>query len=372
MHIDAISIHHVRMPLISPWRTAYGEDAAIESVLVRMQSGGQSGWGETSSLAAPCYSPEWAGGVFLLVRDWLAPALLGRDIKSGDKLQAAVAHFKGNPFAKAALDSAWWALEAKLRGTPLHRLLGATRSTVDVGADFGVADSIDDLLRDIGRAFENGFKRVKLKFRPGWDLEMLRAVRREFPTQTFHIDCNAAYTLRDVDLFRRVDEFRLAMIEQPLAYDDLVDHAKLQAAIATPVCLDESISSPAKARKAIELGSCQYINLKPGRAGGITSAIQVQRICREADVGCWIGGMLESAIGARACLALAMLDPFSYPADIFPSSRFYEKDLGRPAIELVHGPDGSPQAVASDDPAGAEPEPQLLEAWSVQRAEIAP
>ncbi|MEX0586650.1 MAG: o-succinylbenzoate synthase [Pirellulales bacterium] len=371
MRIDAIEIHHVRMPLVSPWRTAYGEDAAIESVLVRMESEGRSAWGETSSLAASCYSPEWAAGVFLLLRDWLAPAVLGREINSGDELQTALAHFKGNPFAKGALDSAWWVLDAARRGQPLHRLLGATRSAVDVGADFGVGDSIDELLRNIAGAVEQGFKRIKLKFRPGWDIPMLKAVRREFPSQTIHIDCNAAYALSDVELFRRVDEFRLAMIEQPLAYDDLVDHAKLQRLIETPICLDESIASPAKARKAIELGSCRYINLKPGRVGGITPALAVPRLCSEAGIGCWVGGMLESAVGARSCIALAMLDPFSYPADIFPSSRFYQQDLGEPAIELARGPDGCPQAVAADDPAiVAEPRQDLLKAWCVDRASL--
>jgi O-succinylbenzoate synthase len=359
------------MPLVSPWRTAYGEDAAIESVLVRMESDGLAAWGESSPLAAPCYSCEWAAGAFALARDWLGPAIVGRTIDGGEELQRLLAHFKGNPFAKAALDTAWWSLESARRGVPLFRLLGATRNAVDVGADFGVADSIDDLLADVARAVEAGFQRIKLKFRPGWDIAMLRAVRREFPDQTFHIDCNGGYTLADADLFRRVDEFGLAMIEQPLAHDDLADHAQLQAAIETPICLDESVTSLDKARRAIALGSCRYINVKPGRVGGLTPAVAIHDLCRASGVACWVGGMLESAVGARICIALAMLEHFSYPADIFPSSRFYRHDLARPPVVLASGPDGRPQAVADDAPGiGAEPDAELLRQWCVEQAEV--
>jgi O-succinylbenzoate synthase len=371
MRIDAIELYHVSMPLIYPWRTAYGEDAACQSVLVRLRSGEDSAWGESSPLAAPCYSPEWAAGVFACLRDWLAPALVGRDIDGGEQLQAALSHFKGNYFAKGALDTAWWVLEAQRQGQPLHKLLGAARDVVPVGADFGVMDSVDDLLRAIGGAVEQGFLRVKLKFRPGWDLHMLRAVRREFPEQVFHIDCNSGYRLADLDLFRRLDELNLAMIEQPLAHDDLVDHAKLQAAIRTPVCLDESITSLDRARQAIELRSCRYVNVKPGRVGGLTNALAIHHECRRAGIPCWVGGMLESAVGARICVALAMLDNFTYPADIFPSSRFYRRDLGQPELDLVRGPGGEPSVQAPDVPGiGAEPDAELLEKLCVARAVV--
>lgn len=371
MRIDSIEVFHVAMPLLSPWRTAYGEDAAIESILVRIESAGLAGWGESAPFAAPCYSPEWAGGAFACIRDWLAPALVGEWIESGDDLQARLAHFKGNPFAKAALDTAWWVLEAKRQGKPLHRLLGANRDAVDVGADFGVMDSIGKLLADVAGAVEAGFKRVKLKYRPGWDIPMLRAVRQEFPTTTIHIDCNSGYGMEHFDMFCRLDDFHLAMIEQPLAHDDLVDHARLQAAIRTPVCLDESINSVARAEQAVDLGSCRWMNVKPGRVGGLTSAVAIQNLCRQAGIPCWVGGMLESAIGARICVALATLDNFTYPADIFPSGRFYRQDLARPELVLTKGPDGSPQAVALDEPGiGTEPDPRLLESLSVARARL--
>jgi O-succinylbenzoate synthase len=232
-------------------------------------------------------------------------------------------------------------------------------------------DSVDDLLAAIATAVEVGFKRVKLKFRPGWDLAMLRAVRREFPTQTFHIDCNSGYRLADLDLFRQVDEFGLAMIEQPLAYDDLVDHAKLQQAIRTPVCLDESITSLERVRQAIELGSCRYVNIKTGRVGGLTPAVQIHDACRDAGIPCWVGSMLESAVGTRINAALATLDNFTYPADLFATSRFYARDLGRPPVELLRGPDGSPRIAVSEEPGiGTEPDAEMLEKCCVARAAL--
>jgi o-succinylbenzoate synthase len=371
MLIEQIRIEHVAMPLLAPWRTAYGEDAVIESVLVRMQSGGAVGWGEACPLAAPCYSPEWAAGVFACVRDWLAPRLIGQDIAAGEQLQQRLALVKGNPFAKAALDTAWWVLEAERQQRPLHRLLGATRSGIPVGADFGVLDSVEELLPQIAAALDQGYPRIKLKFRPGWDIPMLRAVRREFPRATIHIDCNAGYRIEDLDLFRRVDEFGLAMIEQPLQYDDLVDHARLQEAISTPICLDESINSLDRARQAIALGSCRYINIKPGRVGGLSVAVAMHDLCRQSGVPCWVGGMLESAVGARICCALGMLDNFTYPADIFPSTRFYARDLADPPLELCPSPDG-PQVVCSDDQPGigAAPDEDRLRSCRIARADL--
>lgn len=372
MKIDSIELYHVSMPLKSPWRTAYGEDAAIESVLVRMQSGEHVGWGESCPLAAPCYSPEWAGGVFACALDWMAPAIVGQRIESGATLQERLAHFKGNPFAKAALDTAWWCLEANRRGEPLYRLLGGTRNTVDVGADFGVMDSIGELLREMAGAFEAGYRRVKLKFRPGWDVNMLRAVRDEFPTESIHVDCNAAYRLEDADLLCRLDDFGLEMIEQPLAHDDLIDHARLQEMIRTPLCLDESITSLAQAEVAIDLGACRYMNIKPGRVGGLTTAVAIHDACRDADIACWVGGMLESGVGARICLALATLEGMTYPSDIFPSERFYADDLAQPDLETVAGPEGQVQIAAADVPGvGVEPDAERLERYMIQTKRIA-
>ena len=335
MNIDRIELFHVAMPLISPWRTAYGEDSVVESVLCRMTSGSVDAWGESCPLAAPCYSPEHAAGVFETAARWMAPQVIGRDIRSGDELQQRLAIFKGNPFAKAVLDCAWWNLHSKIENRPLHQLLGATRDVVPVGDDFGVLDTVDELLVKIAGAVERGFPRIKLKYRPGWDLAMLRRVRHEFPEAVFHIDCNSGYTIRDLEMFRQIDELNLAMIEQPLNHDDLVDHATLQRAIRTPVCLDESIASVRHVEKAIELHSCKYVNIKPGRVGGLTNALKIHDLCRAAAIPCWVGGMLESAVGVAQCVSLAMLDNFTYPADIFPSARYYVEDLAAEPIELT-------------------------------------
>ena len=346
MKIDRIDLFHVAMPLIYPWRTAYGEDAAIHSVLCRMSSGSVEGWGESSPFEAPCYSSEWAGGLFAIARDWLAPAIVGCEITSPQLLQQKLSIFKGNPFAKAVLDTAWWSLSSKISGVPLHVALGATRNQVPVGADFGVMDSLDDLLQSVGRAVDEGFPRVKLKFRPGWDLSMLRAVRSQHADHTIHIDCNSGYRLSDLPLFQEVDHFGLAMIEQPLQHDDVLDHAHLQSSIETAVCLDESITHPRQAEQAVALGSCRYMNIKPGRVGGLTNAVAIHNICRDAGIPCWTGGMLESATGSALCVALAMLDNFTYPADIFPTDRFYREDLSDPPLLLCKSSEGIPSVTA--------------------------
>ena len=305
--IDAVELYHVAMPLIYPWRTAYGSDDVIESVLVKMHAGDAAGWGETTPLAKPTYSPEYTAGVFSVTRDVLAPLLVGKRIDSGQDLHEACNWVAGNFFAKGGLDAAWW------------------------------------------------------------DLDMIAAVRSAFPNPVFHIDCNSGYTLEDLPMFRKLDRYNLAMIEQPLMRDDLVDHAELQRQIETPVCLDESITSPAKARKAIRIGAARWINIKPARVGGLTQALEANRICEEEGVPCWTGGMLESALGASFCMALSTLPNMKYPSDVFPSTRFYERDLSAPPLELS----GPSQMVLNETPgAGAEPVPELLEQQTIDRAVI--
>ena len=370
MQIDRIELYLVGMPLLYPWRTACGEDATIESVLVKMYSGDTYGWGESTPMAAPFYSPDWAVGMFHLLQNWLAPRVVGQQVDSGEDLAQQLAAFKGNHFAKAALDTAWWVLHTRKKGEPLFRALGGRRNIIDVGADFGIMDSLDDLIENIGKANDAGFKRVKLKFRPGWDLEMVQAVRSTFPKLTIHVDCNSAYRLTDEPLFRKLDQFDLAMIEQPLTHDDLADHAVLAKSIQTPICLDESITSVDRARHAIEMECCRWVNIKPGRVGGLTNARAIHDLCRDANIPCWVGGMLESAVGSSLCIALATLSNFSYPADIFPSSRFYKEDLADPPVELTDT-NGYPQVIASEDPGiGPEPVADRLERCCLQRAVV--
>ncbi|MDD5705008.1 MAG: o-succinylbenzoate synthase [Kiritimatiellae bacterium] len=365
MRIDSIEIRRVSMPLVYPFRTAFGNDAVIESILVCLRSGKVCGWGEATPWQTPGYSPEFAAGAFLALREFLAPRLIGQDVRTGADLQRLLAHVKGNNFAKAALDLAWWDLAARLQAKPLWRLLGGVSPTVDVGADFGIMESVEDLLRTIEGAVHAGFKRIKLKYRPGWDLAMVAAVRQRFPTQVFHVDCNSAYTLADVEMFKQLDRFGLAMIEQPLMHDDLLDHAALQAQLKTPICLDESISSADKARQAIAIKACGWINIKPGRVGGLTNAVAIHNLCQQAGIPCWVGGMLESAVGASHCLALATLPNFKYPADVFPSERFFAPDLSEPPMALCAP---SRMRAPATPGCGAEPNADRLEKQTLDLA----
>lgn len=362
--IQSVEIVRVAMPLISPFRTAYGDDHEIESVLVRLGDGEYFGWGEGTPLAFPSYSPESARTLFVVARDFIAPLLLGKEIESGKALQEMLVSIKGNFFAKGAFDLAWWDLQARRTQQPLWKLLGGQSPTIQTGADFGVMDSYDLLLQAIAGAVEQGYKRVKLKFRRGWDVEMLSEVRAAFPDMVFHIDCNGSYSLSDLPMFQSLNRFNLAMIEQPLAYDDLIDHAKLQSQITTPICLDESITSLDKVRKAIEIGAGRWVNLKPGRVGGITKALAIHDYCQSQNVPCWIGGMLESAIGASHCLALATLSNIAYPCDIFPTSRFYRQDLTK--LPMVHS--GPGQFEASPEPGiGVQPDNEHLQQCALEQ-----
>ena len=339
MTIDRIEVWHVRMPLIYPWRTAYGEDWEIDSVIVRLTSGEHEGWGETTPFGTPTYSPETAASAFHLIQDVFGPALIGRSVHSAAELLGHLARFKGNPFAKAGLETAWWDLSAQIRQQPLGALLGATRSRVDAGSDFGVQDSIEMLLEKIQGAIAQGSPRTKLKVRRGWDLDVLREVRAAFPRHVFHIDCNSGYTLDDLPLFREIDRLELAMIEQPLDHRDLHDHAELQRQLQTPVCLDESITAVRDMELALKLGSCRMVNIKIGRVGGLSTAIRIHDLARDAGLPCWVGGMLESGIGSGLNIELAGLSNFTYPGDLFPSVFFYREDLTEP--EVVMNPDST-------------------------------
>jgi O-succinylbenzoate synthase len=365
--IDTLEIIHVEMPLIYPWRTAYGVDYEIHSVLVKATSGDQYSWAEATPLEKPSYSPEGAAGVFLNVSEYFAPRVVGLEHDTAESVSEALAVFKGNPFAKAALEIAWWTLETKIQSRPLHELLGGTNREVQAGADFGIQDSFDMLLGNIQQAVDAGFPRVKLKFGRGWDVDMLRAVRSAFPNEKFHIDCNSGFTLDDLPMFKQIDQFNLEFIEQPLANDDIFDHAELARLIETPICLDESVTGPRVVEQALAIDACKYVNIKPGRVGGLTNAVRIHDICRDAGVPVWVGGMLESAVGSAICVELATLPNFLYPGDLFPSSRFYTRDLGQPEVELT-----SRQTMLPYEHGLPEPDPELLEKFTVQKVLVTP
>ncbi len=353
------------MPLIYPWRTAYGVDYDVHSVLVKATSGDHVGWAEATPFFAPHYCPESALSVFAHVTEVFGPHVVGREYDTARELSDRLEAFKGNSFAKASIEMCWWTLQSGIAGTPLHRLLGGETREVSAGADFGIQDSIDMLLGNIQTAVDAGFPRIKLKVARGWDLEMLRAVTDTFPDVTFHIDCNCGYTLDDLPFFKAIDGLGLAFIEQPLSFGDVLDHAELAKQLETPICLDETIYSVKAAEQALRIGACKYINIKPGRSGGFTNSIDIHDMARDAGVPVWIGGMLESAVGSALCVELATLSNFTYPGDLFPSARFYEQDLGEPATELT--PRNTFEPYTGRLP---EPNPERLAAQTVRSATV--
>jgi len=337
MLIDKIDLYLVENKFYTPWRTAYGSDAGNCVLIVRMASGGYEGWSESSPLPAPTYSYEYGEGAYRVANQLLAPCLIGRSFESAADVNRAMRHIKGNPFAKAGIEMAWWTLSAAMQGVSLAKRIGAVEKRVDVGDGWGICESYDELIKNIGKSFDAGYKRVKLKAAHGWDYDMLAAVRSVFPNQTMHIDCNASYSYRNADdlaLLRRLDRFHLAMIEQPFQEGDILSHAKLQAMLDTSLCLDESITEVWQAEAAAELKACRYINIKPARVGGLQNAIDINRICAQAGIGCWIGGMMESDIGKAVCVAAAALPNMTYPHDITPGFVNYPEDIAAQPLKL--------------------------------------
>jgi O-succinylbenzoate synthase len=368
LKIDTLEIRHVEMPLREVWSISVADRLSIETVLLRVTSGEHVAWAETTPGGLPHYSADWAGATFGLLCK-VGPSILGSDTGTADDLNRRLAQFRGNPFARAGIDAAWWHLEAIHQAKPLHRALGATRDFATVGADFGILDRIEDLLDRIHEAVDVGYTRVKLKVRRDWCLDVLSAVRAEFPSLVTQVDCNGAFTRADAAIFEAMDDFGLAMIEQPLPYDDLVDHARLQERISTPICLDESIASPNHLEQAIALGSCRAVNIKPGRVGGLTIAKSMIERSRDAQLTPWIGGMLESAIGAATCLALACLDGVDSPSDIFPTERFYTRDLAQPTLRFSTEPGLGRVAFADPQPGLQQhPDPELLDSLTLESA----
>ncbi|MGO8751567.1 MAG: o-succinylbenzoate synthase [Thermoguttaceae bacterium] len=371
MQIDSIEIFHVALPYRKPQTTTWGVSESLQTVLVRLQSGDVVGWGEACPGNSPASGPEWTGSVFLCLRDWLAPLVVRRVVDTGSALSDALAAVRGNRFAKAALDTAWWDLNARLAGQPLHQMLGGQRNSLEVGTGFDRMETIDLLIEAMGRAFEAGYARVELKFRPGWDVQMVNAVRSVFPSQRLHIDVEGGLRLDHMEMLCRLDDFMLAMIEQPLAADDLVGHAMIQDTIRTPICLDESIATIEQAEMALELHSAKYVSVKPGRVGGLTTAVAIHDACHDQCIACWVAGTAQSAIGARIGLALAAKANFGYPTDFGRSEELLQVDLA-PLPEMHRDPaDGLLHVALWSAPGiGVEPDMELLEKHLIARAKL--
>lgn len=320
MRIDAIDVYLVRNDLYFPWTTAYGSDSFNDSILVKMTSGSYVGWSESSPFPTPTFSPEYAEGAIEVIRRFLIPCVLHKEFDDAESFNNAMSACKGNPFAKAALEIAWWTLQAKITGTPLYQLLGGSYKEITVGQAVGIQPSLDMLVEKVGKRIEEGSPRVKLKMCHGWDTNMLDAVRSTFPNHPLHVDCNSSYSIEEVDFFKKLDKYHLEMIEQPFYHQDLADSARLQGMIETPLCLDESITSPLAARQAIEMKACGYINIKPARVGGLWNCVQIDRMCKDAGVGTWIGGMLENDVGRGILRDLCSLGSVAYPSDVNPGT----------------------------------------------------
>lgn len=362
---SAVELRLVAIPLVSPFRTSFGEETEKICVLVRIETDGSHGWGECVAGPDPGYSEEFNDAAWLALRDFLAPALLAAGDVGTSDLDRVLGGVRGHPMAKAALIDAFLDAELRARGVPLAAHLGATSDRVACGVSVGIAPSTEALLEQVDGYLAEGYRRIKLKIEPGTDVERVAAVRAAHPDIQLSVDANAAYSLEDLDVFRALDAFGLLMIEQPLHHDDLLRHAKLQAEIATPVCLDESIRSAADAAAAIELGACRIVNIKQGRVGGVPEAVRVHDVCRDAGVPVWCGGMLETGVGRATNLALAALPGFTLPGDTSASSRYFADDLTAP---FVLAPDGT-MAVPTGPGIGVEPLPDRLEACT-RRVEL--
>lgn len=303
-------------------------------VLVRVDADGITGWGEATCWE-PFFSHETPETAWHILRDFLIPWTLGRQWTSASDVAPVFRSIRGHNMAKAALENALWDIEAQQNGVPLARFIGGTRGEVFCGVSVAIRKRPAEVLEEIQQKLEAGYQRVKLKIKAGWDVEVLAEVRKRFPDLPLMVDANGAYSLADLEHLKLLDRFNLMMIEQPLGWDDIVDHAKLQREIATPICLDESISGADDARKAIEIGACKIINIKLGRVGGFTSACQVHEVCRANQVPVWCGGMLESGIGRAHNIAMAALPGFSLPGDLGASRRYWREDIIDPEVTVT-------------------------------------
>jgi len=334
MTIERVEMRHIRMPLLSPFETSFGVEDDREALVLRLWADGLEGWGECVAGAFPGYSYETVGTAWHALEAFFLPAVVGQPIDGVGEYRSRIERYKGHPQARAGLELAVWDLLGKATGKSLRSLLGGEAERVPVGVSIGIQPDAQRLVRVAGEYLDQGYRRIKVKIKPGRDLEEVRAMRRAFPRIALQVDANSAYTLDDGDMLRALDDFDLLLIEQPLAEDDLIDHARLQAQMQTALCLDESILSTRHARQALDIGACRVINIKPARVGGLAEARAIHDLCRLRGIPVWCGGMLETGIGRAANLALASLPGFTLPGDISASARYYARDIAEPTFTL--------------------------------------
>jgi len=334
--LERITLRQIRMPLVHFFETSFGRTYERHMILVEAQGDGASGWGEVTAGENPFYNEEWTASAWMILRDYAAPRVLGRELRSAEDVYPLTAHIRGHNMARGGLETAVWDLAARLDGVPLWRKIGGgARREIPCGVSMGIQDSVEQLIEKIERELAAGYQRIKMKIKPGRDVDDVRRVREHFPNIKLMVDANSAYTLADTDHLRKLDDFYLMMIEQPLSHDDIIDHAELQSRLQTPICLDECIRTAHHAEQAIKLRACGIINIKLGRVAGFAEARRVHDVAQAAAIPVWCGGMLEAGIGRAHNIALATLPNFVLPGDVSASRRYWKRDIIQPAVETT-------------------------------------
>ncbi|MEZ4666696.1 MAG: o-succinylbenzoate synthase [Anaerolineae bacterium] len=340
--IKSVNIYPIAMTMVERLRTSFGEEPFKTAVLVELQTDdGVVGWGEASPEIKPGYSYETVGTALHVLKEFLIPSVLGKTIQSATEVPALLSEVRGHPLAKHGLEAACWDVLAKTNNMSLAEAFAAhlpeghqSRGYASVGVSIGIQPTVEATLHIIAKRLGQGYGRIKLKIRPGWDVELADGVRKAYPDIVMMLDANSAYTLADAEHLKELDAYNLLMIEQPLGYNDIYEHSKLQPQLKTPICLDESIHSANDLRLALDLGACRILNLKPARVGGYTESLEIYKICVERNLPLWIGGLMETGIGRAANLSFASLPGVTLPCDISATDRYYDPDLTEPPFVL--------------------------------------
>jgi o-succinylbenzoate synthase len=364
MKIEAITLREIQMPLVHFFETSFGRIYSRQILLVTVHTDGIDGWGECVVGEDPFYSSEWIETAWPTLTKYLIPMLLGKSVESGRDCPALLAKVRSHRMAKAGLENALWDAEATQKKQPLWKLLGGTRREIPCGVSIGIQDSVEQLLEKIQIELAAGYRRIKVKVKPGWDVNVLGRIRSRWADITLSCDANSAYTLDQVEHLRKFDQFNLLMIEQPLWNDDIYYHARLQKELRTSICLDESIVSARAAAFAVESGACRIVNIKVGRIGGFSEALAVHEVCQRHKIPVWCGGMLETGIGRAQNIALSTLPNFSLPGDVSASKRYWKEDIIEPEVEV------SPKgiiAIGDQVGTGYHIRPDLIEKLTVRK-----
>lgn len=335
MKIESIELREIRMQLKSPFETSFGTTLNRRILLVEVIADGVRGWGEVTAGESPSYNSETTDTAWHVISDFIAPSLIGKTVNQASDFPALVSPIRGHEMAKSGLENALWDIESQVNKVPLWKFLGGTTEEIACGVSLGIRENPASLVKKVEEELRSGYQRIKLKIKPGKDLEYVAAVRKEFPKIRLSVDANSAYTLDDTAHLKKLDEYKLLMMEQPLSWDDIYAHSKLQAQIETAICLDECIHNTRQALTAIELKACRIINIKLGRVSGHTEARELQDVCRKRNIPVWCGGMLEAGIGRAHNIAMSTLPGFTLPGDVSASRRYWNEDIIDPAVEVT-------------------------------------